>query len=69
MRILKSNTKEVFDTSDINFKETFTGKTPENSMALHQNHDMTDLEFLQQFFPNEHSIFSGFSNSYFYILK
>lgn len=68
MKILKLNTKEVFDTENVNLIEIYQGKKPDISKALHQNHELTDYEFLQQFFPLNHSIFTGFSSSFYYIL-
>jgi hypothetical protein len=58
MKILKSNTNQVFDTDDINFLDSYTV----------QNQELTDYEFLQKYFPLEHSIFHNFSNSFINIL-
>jgi hypothetical protein len=68
MKILKSNTNEVFDTGNINLIEVFKGKKPDVPQALHLNTDKTDYEFLKQFFPVEHSIFWDFSESFFYVI-
>jgi hypothetical protein len=69
MKILKSNTKEVFDTENINLIEIYQYKKPDISKALHQNHELTDYEFLQKFFPLNHSIFVDFSKSFYYIIS
>jgi|WetSurMetagenome_2_1015567.scaffolds.fasta_scaffold2117590_1 hypothetical protein len=68
MKILKSNTKEVFDTENPDLIEKFNGQKPGILAALHQNHELTDYEFLQQYFPLNHSIFEGFSKSFYYII-
>ena len=58
MKILKSNTNEVFDTDDMKFRENFKGKQPiDISKSLHHNHEGTDFEFLNKYFPAEHSDF------------
>jgi hypothetical protein len=68
MKILKSNTKEVFDTDNISTIEIYKGQKPETSNALHQNHELTDYEFLQQYFPLNHPIFNKFSAYFYYII-
>lgn len=66
MKILKSNTKEVFCTQDPGFRERYTGPIPEVQDALHHQHRTTDFEFLRQFFPEEHRIFENFRQSYYF---
>jgi len=68
MKILKSNTKEVFDTDNINLKEIYSAMRPDISNALHHNHELTDYDFLQQYFPENHPIFNEFSSSFYYII-
>ena len=69
MKILKSNTKEVFDTDNLNSIKRYEGNAPEISKALHQNHNMTDYDFLKQYFPLNHAIFEDFKESYYYLIK
>jgi len=69
MKILKSNTKEVFDTGNLDSIKKFNGEKPDLSKALHQNHNTTDFEFLKQYFPLNHSIFEDFKESYYYIIE
>ena len=69
MKILKSNTKEVFDTENLNSIKRFEDKSPGISQALHQNHNMTDYEFLKQYFPLNHTIFEDFKESYYYVIE
>jgi hypothetical protein len=68
MKILKSNTKEVFDTENVNFKGVYDGMTSDNLRPMHHSHELTDYEFLKQYFPLDHSIFIDFSKSFYYIL-
>jgi hypothetical protein len=68
MKILKSNTKEVFDTDNVNLKEVYQGKRTDNLKPLHHSHELTDYEFLKQYFTLDHSIFIRFSDSYYYII-
>lgn len=69
MKILKSNTKEVFDTDNVNFKEYYRGQEPTDiSKSLHHNHELTDYDFLSKFFPLDHTIFNEFSKSFYFIL-
>jgi len=68
MKILKSNTKEVFDTDDVNFKEYHKDQEPNISKTLHWNHELTDYEFLSKYFPRDHSIFNEFSKSFYFIV-
>ena len=69
MKILKSNTNEVFDTNNKDLIVAYQGNKPDMSNVLHQNHELTDYEFLQQYFPLNHSIFTGFSQSFYYIIS
>lgn len=69
MRIVKSvkGFRQVFDTGDTSSIEEYTGSIVELE-PLHQTSDMTDYEYLKQFFPEGHSIFLGFSDSFYYVL-
>jgi hypothetical protein len=69
MKILKSNTKEVFDTENINSIEIYKGNSSDKSKPLHHCHELTDYEFLQQYFPLNHSIFNEFPQSFYYIIS
>lgn len=70
MKIIKSNTKQIFDTEDINnvnpFKNQYDGLIP-----LHQFRPDpgNDYDFLLKYFPKEHGIFSGFQESYFWVFE
>jgi hypothetical protein len=68
MKIVKSNTgiKQVFDTDTL-FVEQYKGSITELK-PLHHTSDMTDYEYLKQFFPENHSIFSEFGDSFYYVL-
>ena len=68
MKIVKSNAgiKQVFD-SDTLSVEQYKGSIAELK-PLHHTSDMTDYEFLKQFFPENHSIFFEFGVSFYYIL-
>ena len=69
MKILKSNTNQVFDTDDINHIENYKGKSPTDiSKSLHHNHELTDYEFLSKYFPTNHSIFDEFSKSFYFVI-
>ena len=69
MKILKSNTNQVFDTDDATFIETFKGKKPiDLSKSLHLNHDETDYDFLNKYFPADHPIFNDFGKSFYFVL-
>lgn len=70
MKIVKSNVgiDQIFDTNDI----SYVGYYKESTIDLrpfHHTHRHTDYEFLKQFFPENHSIFSDFGNSFFYLLQ
>lgn len=69
MKIIKSikGFKQVFDTGDTFSIEEYTGSTT-GLEPLHHTSDMTDYEYLKQFFPEGHSIFLDFGNSFYYIL-
>jgi hypothetical protein len=73
MKIIKSNygNKTIYDTSDILTRERFSGNFSELGKLppLHQTHNCSDYEFLKKFFPEEHSIFIDFSESYFYVYE
>jgi hypothetical protein len=68
MKVLKSNTKEVFDTDNLNAIEIYKVIKPETSNGFHQNHELTDYDFLLQHFPLNHPIFNEFSASFYYII-
>ena len=70
MKILKSNTQQIFDTDNIDFMEHYKGREPTDvSKALHHNHELTDYEFLSKFFPSKHRIFDDFSESFYWIIN
>ena len=70
MKIIKSNTKQIFDTQDIDdvipFKNQYQGLIP-----LHQfrTDPGNDYDFLLKYFPKEHHIFSDFQQSYYWIFE
>jgi hypothetical protein len=67
MKIVKSikGFKHVFDTNKVSsieeYTESITGLEP-----LHHTSDMTDYEYLKQFFPEDHSIFLDFGDSFYW---
>jgi len=67
MKILKSNTNEIYDTDQVGVIEFFEGKK-ENLTPLHHAHAKLDIEFLKDFFPEQHRIFDNFGQSYYYVL-
>jgi hypothetical protein len=69
MKIVKSigGFKQVFDTNNVSSIEEYTRGITELE-PLHHTSDMTDYEFLKQFFPEDHSIFLEFGTSFFYVL-
>lgn len=69
MKIVKSikGFKQIFETNDASYIEEYTGSIVELE-PLHHTSDMTDYEYLKQFFPEGHSIFFGFSDSFYYVL-
>lgn len=69
MKILKSNTKEVFDTENLNSIKRHQGKTPDNLVPLHHSHNSTDYEFLKSIFPLNHSIFEDFKEAFYYVIE
>lgn len=69
MLILKSNTNEVFDTSNLLSIKRYKGVKPDVSKALHQNHNITDYDFLKQYFPLSHKIFEDFRESFYYVIE
>jgi hypothetical protein len=69
MKILKSNTLQVFDTDDINFIQSYKGNEPSDiSKSLHHNHELTDHDFLSEYFPANHQIFNDFSKSFYWVV-
>lgn len=68
MKIIKSNqgVSQLFDSEDITISRPYLEKTRE-LQPLHLSLNMTDFEFLQQWFPKNHMIFLDFSNSYYYL--
>ena len=69
MKILKSNTKQIFDTDNINFMENYDLNNPINiSNSLLQTHELTDYEFLRRYIPVNHHIFNDHSKSFFWII-
>lgn len=68
MKILKANTKEIFDTENPSVVEFHQGNSTGLS-PLHHIHSMSDHQFLNQYFKLDHSIFIDFTESYFYELK
>ena len=70
MKILKSNTKEVFDTDNIDFVGIYSGEKPDISKSLHlYDKELTDYDFLKLFFPEQHKIFKNFGGSFYYIVE
>jgi len=69
MKILKSNTNQVFDTENIDSIESYSGeKMIDISKSLHQNIETTVCQFLAGYFPVAHTIFDNFKNSYYWLL-
>jgi len=69
MKIVKSNRgiKQIFDTENILSVEYYK-KSTIDLIPFHHTHELTDFEFLKQFFPEDHRIFSDFGTSFFYVL-
>ena len=69
MKIIKSTAgiSQIFDTDDILSVEYYKKNTIE-LIPFHHTHELTDYEFLKQFFPEEHRIFFDFGNSFYYAL-
>jgi hypothetical protein len=44
-------------------------KTYDLLFALHHKHNMTDYDFLKQYFPLNHSIFEDLKESFYYIIE
>ena len=66
MKILKSNTNQIFDTENPSVIEFCKDKSVLKTNPLHHQNDLTDYEFLKKYFPLNHEIFSDFGSSYFY---
>ena len=69
MKIVKSTKgfKQTFDTNTLSIEE-YTGSTTQLE-PLHHTSDITDYEYLKKFFPEDHSIFLGFGDSFYYVLN
>jgi len=67
MKILKSNTNEIYDTDQLGVIESFEGKKDKLTL-LHHAHAKLDIDFLKEFFPESHRIFENFGHSYYYVL-
>lgn len=69
MRIIKSikGFKQLFDTGDTSSIKEYAGSTT-GLESLHHTSDITDYEYLNQFFPEDHSIFLDFGDSFYYVL-
>ena len=67
MKILKRTNGSglLFDTENPDYCEKSDIK-PDVSQALHQSHEMTDRDFLRQYYPEKHPIFILFGDSYYY---
>lgn len=68
MKIVKSikGFKQVFDTNNTSSIEEYAGSVAELK-PLHHTSDITDNEYLKQFFPEDHSIFLEFGDSFYYV--
>lgn len=69
MKIVKSNAgiNQIFDTDNTMSVEYYK-KSTVDLIPFHHTHELTDYEFLKQFFPEDHRIFYDFGNSFFYVL-
>jgi len=69
MKIVKVHIgfKLVYDTDDISTIKEYTENT-RDLQPLHHTHNITDYKYLIQFFPENHSIFFDFGNSFYYVL-
>ncbi|MDP1818062.1 MAG: hypothetical protein Q8K92_26655 [Leadbetterella sp.] len=69
MRILASlgGVRTIYDTANPDYQQTahvpIKGLTP-----LHHTHMVTDLEYLEGFFPEDHPIFNNFTKTFYYYL-
>jgi hypothetical protein len=68
MKILKSNTNEIFDTDDVTLVEDYQERISMVSNTRHLKHELADYDLLQQYFPLNHSIFEDSAKSFYYIL-
>jgi hypothetical protein len=69
MKILKRTNGYgmLFDTENIDFL-AHSNIIPDTQKSLHMHHQMTDYDFLRQFFPERHPIFMLFGESFFYVV-
>jgi transcriptional regulator with XRE-family HTH domain len=69
MKIVKSTKgfRQVFDTGNTSSIGEYAGSTT-GLDPLHHTSYMTDYEYLKQFFPENHSIFLDFDDSFYYVL-
>lgn len=73
MKILKVPDNSIFDTEDKDYRVYTTSKLRKDELLpLHQHPEClmkNCFEFLRQFFPLEHFIYSDFGKSYYYVIS
>jgi hypothetical protein len=68
MKILKSNTLQIFDTENVDRIEIHKGPVPDCINSLFYHLEVSEYEFLIKKFGKEHRIMDNFSHSYYYIV-
>lgn len=69
MKIVKSNSREIYDTDDGGVKHVPGPVSLVGLVPLHHRHRESDFEFLSRFFPEGHPVFNDFSNSYYWVAE
>jgi hypothetical protein len=69
MKILKMPDNVIYDTCLPDHKYPNPRKNYGYPIPLHHMTDLTDFDFLSLHFNKDHSIFTNFSNSYYYKLS
>ena len=69
MKILKKPENIIYDTNIIDHTYRNPRENYGYPIPLHHTHNMTDFEFLRQYFNENHKIFTNFSQSFYYKLS
>jgi len=66
MKIGKFPKGAIYDTDNPNYFE-YVDTPNQYNVPLHHSHNKTDIEYLKQYFKEDHPIFNNFGESYFYV--